>query len=388
MTANISVANALKSRLLFANFFHGSSWSLWRAVLKAANGEPLTADELQAFRSVADRDPPTKRVKELVCVVGRGGGKDAIASFIATLAAVTFEPKGKLRPGERASVFCIGCDTQQAAIAHRYVAGYFEQVPAFAKMVDAINTETIVLNNGVTIETRANSYRSVRGRSILCAILDEISFYRSENSANPDFELYGALRPSLARVTGSMMVLISSAHKRSGLLYQKYKEHFGKDDADTLVVRGTTRQFNPTFDQSEIDKALASDPALYGAEYLSEWRDDISSFIPRELVEASIGRGVRVRAPQRGVHYTSFCDPSGGSRDSFTCGIAHREGDTAVLDALIEIAAPFNPAHRDQRYCNCFEQLWHLQNDQRQIRSPVGGRCLCPQRNQAGAQRA
>jgi hypothetical protein len=38
------------------------------------------------------------------------------------------------------------------------------------------------------------------------------------------------------------------------------------------------------------------------------------------------------------------CDPSGGQADSTTAAVAHRDGDVAVLDALIEIPAPHNPA--------------------------------------------
>jgi hypothetical protein len=39
----------------------------------------------------------------------------------------------------------------------------------------------------------------------------------------------------------------------------------------------------------------------------------------------------------------SFCDPSGGARDSFTAAVAHMESDVAILDCLIEVRAPFNP---------------------------------------------
>jgi len=39
-----------------------------------------------------------------------------------------------------------------------------------------------------------------------------------------------------------------------------------------------------------------------------------------------------------------FCDPSGGSSDSMALAIAHREGDTVILDCLVEKPAPFNAA--------------------------------------------
>jgi len=70
---------------------------------------------------------------------------------------------------------------------------------------------------------------------------------------------------------------------------------------------------------------------------------DVSTFLPRETIEAAVDAGVTVRPPVPGVSYKAFCDPSGGVSDAFTLAIAHAEGDAALLDCLLEIAAPFNP---------------------------------------------
>jgi hypothetical protein len=175
--------------------------------------------------------------------------------------------------------------------------------------------------------------------------MDECAFFRADDAfASPDFELHAAVAPGLARMRGAILVLISTAHKKSGLLYEHWKNFYGKDDPDVLCVKGTTTQFNPTFDQLVIDKAIASDAALYRAEYLSEWRSDLAAFISRDSIEAAVDRGVMVRPPQPNIDYKSFCDPSGGAGDSFTAAIAHAEGDDMiVLDCLIECKAPFNP---------------------------------------------
>jgi hypothetical protein len=344
--AALTLRDALTHPRLFAPFFEGDSWATWHATLLAAFGELLTGDERQRFRKVAERQPPSHRVKELVAVVGRGGGKDSIAALIAAFVAVTFEGQHKLRPGERAFVMCIAVDRAQARVAHSYISGFFEQIPALKAMITRIGDESIELNNSVTIEIFPNSYRAVRGRSIICVVADEVAFWRStETSANPDSEVIGAVSPGLARVPGSMLVLISSAHKRSGVLYQRWKDFYGRDDEDVLVVRGTTLDFNSTFDAREIEKALERDPQLYGAEYLSQWRDDLATFITRDLIDAAVDRGVVVRPPQPGKNYHAFCDPSGGVGDSFTAAIAHREGQNiVVLDALYEKRAPFNPS--------------------------------------------
>jgi hypothetical protein len=225
----ISVTDAMASPLLFGPFFRGPSWDMWRAVLKAAAAEPMSESEKAAFGAVAAREPPARPVKELICVAGRGAGKDSIASLIATCAAINFDPRGKLRPGEKATVMCLACDRHQAAILFRYIAGYFEAIPALKAMVTAIGGDYIELCNDVAIEVHTNSFRAVRGRSILCAVLDEVAFFRDENFASPDTEFDAALSPGLARVPGSIKVLISSVHKRSGLLYQRYRDFYGKD---------------------------------------------------------------------------------------------------------------------------------------------------------------
>lgn len=41
--------------------------------------------------------------------------------------------------------------------------------------------------------------------------------------------------------------------------------------------------------------------------------------------------------------YIAFVDPSGGSSDSMTLAIAHKEGETEILDALRERKPPFSP---------------------------------------------
>jgi phage terminase large subunit-like protein len=264
---HITIAEALQSKHLFGPYFDGDSWRTWIATAKAIFGEPLTASELVLFKEVAgDRDPPTYRVKEFVAAIGRGGGKNSIASAIAAFIAMSFDPRAaKLRPGEKVWVICIANDKEQAALAHSMIAALFETIPVLQALVKGkIGTESIELKNKVIIEVKTNSYRSVRGRGILACILDEVGFYRddSQRYANPDIELVAAVSPGLARVPNSMLVLISSVYRRSGVLFDYWHDCHGKADEDILVVKGTTRQFNPSFDQKKIDKAIVKERGI------------------------------------------------------------------------------------------------------------------------------
>jgi hypothetical protein len=302
----------------------------------------MSARELQLFAEVSgDRMPPSKRVRELVCAVGRGGGKDSIAAALAVFIAVTSDFT-KLRPGERGVVMCLAVDRAQARIAFNYVRALLEETPLLRPLIRKVDTDTIELKNGADIIVQTNNIRSPRGRTICCAIFDECAFWLGEDFSNPDTEVDNAVTPGLMRFSGSLKIIISSVHRRAGLLHDKYARHFGQDDNDVLAVLGTSAQFNPTLDEAEIDRQVALDPEKAGAEYLSRWRDDLTNFIDRQLVEMAIDKGTVARPPERGLSYAAFVDPSGGRADSFTAAIGHREGALLIIDNLFEQRSPFD----------------------------------------------
>jgi hypothetical protein len=199
------------------------------------------------------------------------------------------------------------------------------------------------LANQVDVVVSTNSFRLVRGRAIALAVLDELAYWRDENSASPDTETYVAIKPSLASLPSSMVIGISSPYRRSGLLFEKYKAHFGKNDDDVLVIQAATRTLNPTIAQEIIDKAMQEDPVAARSEWGADWRDGIESFISREAVEACIVPGRFELPPLPFETVTAHIDPSGGSSDSMTVAVSMRQGDHAVLVAIREAKPPFSP---------------------------------------------
>jgi hypothetical protein len=352
----ISLTRAIADPKLFKPWFKGDSWGAWGAILKAAFAEQMNDDEIALFRSVAERDPPQKRVRELWIIAGRRAGKDSIASVIAAWTASFQSYEGLLRPGEAASILCLASDKTQARIVLNYIRSYFNDIPMLRPLVSRETAlDGLNLENGIEISVVTNSFRAVRGRSIALAILDECAYWRDETSASPDVETYAALVPGMATLPNSMLVGISSPHRRNGLLYDKFKQSYGKDDADVLVIRAPTTVLNPTIPQSIVDDALARDPAAARAEWLAEWRDDIAAFLDRELLEAAVDGGVVVRPRVPGVRYIAGADPSGGVADSFCLAIAHAEGETVVVDCLLEIGAPFNPTAATKRIADTLQ---------------------------------
>jgi hypothetical protein len=244
----ISIIDAMGDAECCGPWFEGESWDAWKAILKAAFALPMTPQELTIFGELAGgQPPPTRRVRELWVCAGRRAGKDSIASLVATFAAAIEQAHlGRLRPGELAVVQCLAVDRDQARIVLSYIKAFFDAIPDLGAMIVRETRFGLELNNGVSIEVTTNNFRQARGRTVVLACLDEVSFYRSEDSATPDVEVYRAVTPRLATLPDSMLVGISSPYRKAGLLFEKWKQHFGRDDDGMLVIRATSLQLNPT----------------------------------------------------------------------------------------------------------------------------------------------
>ena len=101
---------------------------------------------------------------------------------------------------------------------------------------------------------------------------------------------------------------------------------------------------NSALDPAVVEEAYEDDPQSAAAEYGAEFRSDIDDFVSREVVEACTVRGRAELLYTTGLSYVAFVDPSGGSSDSMTVAVAHRDKDgIAVLDAIREFRPPFSP---------------------------------------------
>lgn len=237
----------------------------------------------------------------------------------------------------------IAADRRQARVVFRYIVGLLEECSMLLGLVERRTAETIDLTTGVTIEVHTASFRSTRGYTIAAAVCDEIAFWRSDQSANPDAEILGALRPGMATIPGSLLLCISSPYSKKGELWRSFQKYYGKEDPAVLVWKGSSQGMNPTLPDRVVRQALERDASAARAEYLAEFRSDLETYISTEQVQRLVVPGRHELPPVEGVCYRAFTDPSGGRGDSFTLAIGHLEGETAVLDQLRERRSPFSP---------------------------------------------
>lgn len=333
------------AQLLGAGLGPIASWSTWLAVLKGAYGLPLSGSELAAFQAVTgNRTPPSKRVDELWNVVGRRGGKSKIAAALAVFEACCIDHTAKLSCGETGHVLVLASTVQQAKVVFGYIKGFIEASPLFMQLVDCVLAHEIRLKNHIVISVHPSSFRSVRGRSLLCAIFDEVSFWRDEASALPDLETYRAVLPALATTNG-MLVGISTPYRKLGLLFQKHRDHFGVDDDAVLVTQGASLAFNPTLNKRVIETHSKADPEAALAEWDGEFRNDLSSLFDDALIDMAIDYSRPPELPPvPGIQYRCFTDPSGGRHDAACISLTHQDqGGIVTVDVLRGVPAPHDP---------------------------------------------
>jgi hypothetical protein len=340
----LNILQAIDDPHLFAPWFRDAgTWTAWRVFLCALFGLPMSDAELELFARCTGRStPPVAASSEAWLICGRRSGKSVTLALIAVFLATFRSYADCLAPGERATVMVIASDRRQSRVIMRYVQGLLRSVPMLAATIENERAEGIDLEGNVTIEIHTASFRTVRGYTIVAALCDEIAFWPTENSVSPDTEILDALRPAMSTVSGGMLLCASSPYARKGALYDAHRRYYGKDE-NILVWQAPTRTMNSTVPQRVIDEAMERDPASAAAEYGAEFRTDVESYISLEVIRGCISASCRERQPQSSVRYVAFCDPSGGSADSMTLGIAHKEGQIAILDLLREVKPPFSP---------------------------------------------
>lgn len=343
----INLLQAVNDPNLFAPHFRDTNaWAPWWTVAKSIFGLPLNSNDVVLFRQCTGREQaPTATIKEGWFIVGRRGGKSRFVSLVAVFLATFMDWTPYLTPGERGYVTVIAADRRQARVVMNYVRAFLIETPLLRDLVVREAAEEIELSNNIIVEVATCSYRTVRGRTLIAALCDEVAFWADEDGSNPASEVIAALRPAMATIPGSMLLVASSPYAKRGPLWDAVRRHWGKP-GQTLVWTAPTWIMNSALSRASgvIAEAYENDPDSAKSEYGAEFRDDISTFIAREVIESLVPPARYELPPLSNVRYTAFVDPSGGSADAMTAAVAHRDREgIAVLDALREWNPPFSP---------------------------------------------
>ena len=310
----ISILDAIDDQnLLGTAIKDAATFTSWRALFAALFGLRMSEPEAEVFRTCTGlTDLPTAAFNILWLIIGRRGGKSFAMALVAVYLSVFRDWRPFLSPGERAVVLLVAADREQAKILRNYVGGLLTNNRLLAQHVLGQTAESIELKGSVVIEIATCSFRAVRGRSVCVALLDETAFWRSEATANPDREVWRAIRASMAQFgSHSVAIIASSPYARKGLLYDGWKTHFAKADATNLVWQAPTKVMNPTISDSFIAAEYVADPVSAASEYGAAFRSDVESFVDLAVVEAVVDEGTFERPPVDGCGLRRLLRPLG-----------------------------------------------------------------------------
>jgi hypothetical protein len=178
-----------------------------------------------------DRVPELAR-RVLVAMCGARGGKTYIFAAMYCLWRMLTADISQLAPGELAVAACVAPDKKLARQILRYVKGAVDAHPDIAPLVEVANEDALTLRRSdgrlVSLEvlaaTRGGS--ALRGRSLICAVLDEAAFFRDQDYAVNDAELFDAVAPRV--ISGGMTVIDSTPWAEAGLLFELFSDNHGK----------------------------------------------------------------------------------------------------------------------------------------------------------------
>jgi hypothetical protein len=338
----LNIVQALTDPSILGYAFAGNSWRAWRTILTGAFGLPLSAADSATFNRLTGRNPLAQIVRELWVIAGRRGGKSNIAAAVAIYLATL--KRWTLSSGETGTIMVLAVDRDQARVAFRYCLGLLEASPILSAEVESTTADTIRLRNGIEIVIATSDKASVRGRTLVAVIADEIAFWGTDAE-----EVLRAIRPGMASQPQAMLVAISTAYSQRGPLFDAFKRSYANDDPRVLVVRATTRDLNDQISQAFIDDELARDPQAAAAEYLAEFRSDLEALFDAALIDSATRSAPRelprlLNTPSgTPIQYFAAVDISGGRRDATTAAIAHRDGERIRINAARRWASPHDP---------------------------------------------
>jgi hypothetical protein len=290
--------------------------------------------------------PPARPFREAWLICGRRSGKSFVLALIAIFFACFTNWKRHLQVGEIGTVMIISADKRSARTIWRYCLGLLNASAMLKKLIVGTTKDSITLSNNIVIEIFAASPSAPRSYTICCALLDEIAQMPTSDSVRSDVQIINAIRPGMATLPGSILLCASSPYASRGALFDAFQRHYGWDDSDVLVWRAPTRTMNASVPQAIIDAALKEDASAGAAEWLAEFRQDVSGYLDEATLSAAVDHDRRSPElpPIPGQRHKCFIDSSGGRGCHYTCAIGYRKDGRFVISALRGYAPPFNPA--------------------------------------------
>jgi hypothetical protein len=250
--------------------------------------------------------------REFVLILGRRSGKSALAAVFAAYELYKLLKRGHpqayygMPPGSEIRIMDIANDKEQASIVYNDIQGHIQAIDYFKSNI-AHDTQTFLRfrtdndrkkfgpdgKGTITATFKSSIAKGLRGRGIICAILDEIAFFVDNGKSSAE-RVYKAIKPSIAQFakkdkktrkaigdTEGRMILISSPDAKEGFFYQQYQMSMtgGKESRNMLMIQAPTWEIRPDLPKSYYEEEFAKDPNGFMTEHGAEFSDRVRGYI-------------------------------------------------------------------------------------------------------------
>lgn len=291
--------------------------------------------------NIQEQDGKARR--ELILCIGRRSGKSAMSAVFAAYEIYKLLRRGNpqayygMPGGSEIRVLCVANDKEQASIVYGDMQSHVEAIDYFKNSI-ANTTQTFLKfrtendrnrfgdagKASITATFKSSIAKGLRGRGVICAILDEIAFFVDDGRSGAE-RIYSAITPSLAQFSPrdaydklkpigpseGRMILISSPDAKEGFFYRLYQQAMsgGKGASDMLVIQAPTWEVNPTLDSSYYEKEYYKNPNAFMTEHGAEFSDRVRGWIEdsNDLMECvNPGLKPQDRGVTREVHFAGI----------------------------------------------------------------------------------
>lgn len=298
-------------------------------------------------------DVPQKKIKELVLVAGRRGGKSLLSACIIgyelyKLVMLGDPAKHYQKPEQQTIQVCNVAPTDdQAGIVFDAALTAIDHCPLLKNRICnrtqtyfTIYTEADIKNGknkaSLLFTTGGCSSNSLRGPDNITVCFDEMAFFIStEASKFSGSEIYTALTPSTAGFQGDGKVIcISSPKAKYGKFYDQYLFGMTEKESSTLVFQMYTAMINPEMISSDdLKTERRRNRNKFNAEFGAEFSDSISAWVddPNEFMKCVDTLYLKPSHGKSDIRYYGGLD-LGFKNDGTGLSIVHDDEGIITLD--------------------------------------------------------
>lgn len=174
------------------------------------------------------------------------------------------------------------------------------------------------------------SSNSLRGRSSIVVIMDEMAHFIDNNGRFSGSEVYKALTPSIASFRrDGKVVCISSPYAKYGAFYDRYVQSMNEKDI-TLMFKMYSAMVNPTIPSEILRAARRRDRSGFMCEYGGEFSDSVVAWVDDEAeFRKCVGGSLKQRGEPDVAYY--FGMDLGFKNDGTAVAVVHKEDSGKIV---------------------------------------------------------